>query len=480
MGVSLYTVRVVLNTLGAVDYGIYNVVAGVVTMFSFLSGAMATASQRYFSFDLGKKDYEQLKKTFSVSFTIYVIIALVVVLLAETIGLWFVYNKLVIPPERVQAARWIYQASIVSFVFTILTTPYMASIIAHEDMTIYAYVSIVEVILKLGIVFLLPFFSLDKLMLYGLLMAVVVIINTTVYRTICRKKYEECRAKLQWDTALFTELLSYTGWNLFGAVAGVFKLQGTSIILNQFCGPIVNASRAIAFQINSAVNSFSQNFSMALKPQIVKNFASHEYKILFDLLYRGCKFTFFLMFILTVPVILNLDFILKIWLVILPENVVTFSKLVLIESLIESLSYPMSTANQATGKIKKYQILLGTTVCLNLPISYLLLKLDFQPNSVFIVSILLIFVTTLIRTFFLNNIPLFSLKTIFLKVYLPVLLVVISITGCFTIINFHTESILDLLLNGFVELLIISVSIFFLGLNINEKKTVLRYLKKGA
>ena len=319
MVVSLYTVRVVLNTLGAEDYGIYNVVAGVVTMFSFLSSSMATASQRYFSFALGENDNEKLKKYFSMSFTIYCLIALIVLVLAETVGLWFVVNKLVVPMERKDAAFWIYQASVFSMIFTILTAPFMASIIAHEDMNIYAYVSIIEVVLKLGIVFLLPLFAIDKLIFYGLLMAVVVFINTAIYRTICVKKYSECKFSFFWEKDLFKELISYTGWNMFGAAVGVFKYQVVNIILNQFFNPIVNTARGIAQQVNSAVNSFAQNFSTAVRPQIIKTYASGEKDKMLQLMFRSCKATFLLMYVFALPLILEMPYVLKLWLKNVPD-----------------------------------------------------------------------------------------------------------------------------------------------------------------
>lgn len=363
--VSLYTVRVVLATLGAEDYGIYNVVAGVVTMFSFLSGAMATASQRYFSYALGQNDEVQLKRYFSMSFTIYCLIALVVVVIAETCGLWFVENKLVVPLERQQAAFWIYQASIFPTVCTILTAPFMASIIAHEDMNIYAYVSIVEVVLKLGIVFLLSLFPADKLIVYGFLMAAVVFVNTAIYRSICARKYRECRFSFFWDKRLFKELVGYTGWNMFGASVGIFKNQLVNIVLNQFFSPVVNAARGIAYQVNGAVTSFSQGFSTAVRPQIIKSYASGNKEEMLALMYRSCKATFFLMYVFTLPLSLEMSYVLGLWLGNVPENAILFTRLALLDALIDSVSYPLMTAAQATGKIGLYQSVVGGILLLN-------------------------------------------------------------------------------------------------------------------
>ncbi len=404
MVVSLYTVRVVLNTLGAEDYGIYNVVAGVVTMFSFLSGAMATASQRYFSFALGQDDESQLRRYFSMSLTIYCMIALVVVAVAETFGLWFVGNRLVVPAERAQAVFWVYQASVFSTVCTIVTAPFMASIIAHEDMNIYAYVSVVEVLLKLGIMFLLPLFPADKLVVYGLLTAGVVFVNTAMYRGICTRRYAECRFSLFWDKGLFKELVSYTGWNLFGASVGVFKNQLVNVMLNQFFSPVVNAARGIAFQVNGAVNSFSQGFSTAVRPQIIKSYAGGNKEEMLALMFASARFTFFLMFLFSCPIYFNLNEVLGVWLKNVPDYAVCFTKLVFIDAMIESISYPLGTGIQATGKVKWYQIVVGSIYLTNLPISYIFLVNGFKPEIVFYISICISMVALIARLFFMRYI----------------------------------------------------------------------------
>jgi O-antigen/teichoic acid export membrane protein len=260
MGVSLYTVRIVLNTLGVEDYGIYNVVGGIVVMFSFLSNTMASASQRFFAFELGRKDYDQLKKTFSMTVTIYLIIAVIILILAETLGLWFLNTQLSIPVERMETANWVYQFTIFSFMMTMLTVPYNAAIVAHERMNVYAYVSIVEAFLKLLIVYILVLFSYDKLKLYAILMFGVTTFITLIYRTYCKRQFQECSYNFYWEKPLFKELIGYSGWNLFGAIAGILNNQGINILLNIFFGPIVNAARAIAYQVNTAVNQFVTNF----------------------------------------------------------------------------------------------------------------------------------------------------------------------------------------------------------------------------
>lgn len=478
MVVSLYTVRVVLNTLGAEDYGIYNVVAGVVTMFSFLSNSMATASQRYFSFALGQNDSENLKKYFSMSFTIYCLIAFFVLVLAETVGLWFVTQKLVIPVDRQNAAFWIYQASVFSMIFTILTAPFMASIIAHEDMNIYAYVSIIEVVLKLGIVFLLPLFAIDKLIFYGLLMAGVVFINTAIYRTICVKKYVECKFSFFWEKSLFKELVSYTGWNMFGSAVGVFKNQIVNIILNQFFNPVVNAARGIAAQVNSAVNSFAQNFSTAVRPQIIKNYASGEKEKMLQLMFRSCKATFLLMFVFALPLILEMPYVLKLWLKNVPEYAVLFTILALLDALIDTISYPIMAAAQATGKIKLYQAVVGGVLLINAPIAFVVLKLGAPAFSVFIVSISVTSLAFIVRLCILKKLINFSFWNFIWKVFIPI----ICCAGLAYIIPYFVRNMLDssfirLCVTIVVSVICVALSGYFVALSKVERQWIVGIVK---
>lgn len=470
MLVSLYSVRVVLNVLGVVDYGIYTVVAGMVTMFSFLSVAMSTASQRYFSFELGKGNDDQLRRTFKMSFTIYVIIAFIVVIFAETIGLWFVHNMLAIPADRIFAARFVYQMAVISFVFTILTSPYMAAIIAHEDMNIYAYVSIFESILKLGIVFLLSLINIDKLIIYSILMTSTVIIVTATYRTICKTKYNECRAMLYWDPSLFKEMISFTGWNLFGASVNIFKIQAVNILLNQHFNPIVIASRGIATQVNSAVISFSQSFSTAVRPQIVKNFASGNMDEMRNLVYRSCKGTFFLMYLFILPLCLEINFVLQLWLKFPPRYVYIFTQLTLIDALIASASYPLIAVAQATGKVKLYQGVVAGILLLNMPLAYVSIIIGLPVESIFFVGILLTSIALIVRIVILGRLLYFPFKSVLNKVILP-----IGLSTCISYIipaylqTLFTESFLRFILITLISLLSVSVTGYFIMLSKDER-----------
>jgi O-antigen/teichoic acid export membrane protein len=470
MLVSLYTVRVVLNTLGVVDYGIYNVVGGIVVMFSFFSNTMDSAAQRFFAFDLGRNDIPRLKQTFGMTVTIYLIILVVVLLLAETVGLWFLNTQMVIPPDRMVAANWIYQFSILSFLVTIMVIPYNAVILAHENMAVYAYVSIGDVILKLAVVYFLLIFSVDKLKLYAVLMFVTTCMISFIYVIICKRKYVECSFRLYWDKGLFNTLISYSGWNLFGAVSGVLNNQGINILLNMFFGPIVNAARAIAYQLSSVVNQFVMNFHAAVRPQITKYYATEENEKMMSLVFKSSKYSYFLVFILSMPVLLETNYILQLWLKNVPQYVVLFTRLVIITALIDSLSYAMQTAVAATGKIKFYQIVVGGTLLFNLPISYGLLKLGFPPQATLYVAIVISVVCLFLRIWMLRALVDLSIRDYFKKVLMAVISVsVVAYIIPLVILFQMDENITRFMIIGVLAVLMSSITIYFIGLTNSER-----------
>ncbi len=479
MLVMLYTVRVVLNILGAEDYGIYNVVAGLVSMFSFLSGAMATASQRFFSYEIGRNDQVRLKQIFSLTVTVYALLAIIVVIVSETAGLWFVETQLTIPPERMAAARIVFQFSLLAFVVTILTTPYLAAIIAHEEMNIYAYVSIFEVVILLVLVSLLKFCVIDSLILYSIITFSVKLLVSLLYIIVCTHKFRECRYSFYWDTKRFRELFSYVGWNLFGSAAGVVRSHGVNVVLNIFFGPVVNAAAAIANQVNAAVKSFAQNFTTAVRPQIIKNYAADDITSMIRLVYASSKATFFLLFIFVLPLTLEMPFILGLWLKNPPEYAVLFTRLILIDALIDSVSYPLMTAAQATGKIKLYQSVVGGILLLNIPISIIFLLLNFSPTSVFVITLLLTFSAFIARMFILKLLIPFSIKDFIFTVWIPMGL-------CFLLSSILPISIYMTVPYPFVRLLInlglVSLTslllVYFIALSAEERDLVLTKLKK--
>jgi O-antigen/teichoic acid export membrane protein len=403
MLVSLYTVQVVLNTLGAEDYGIYNVVAGVVTMFGFLSNSMAGASQRYFSFEIGRGDFEQLKKVFSLNLAVYILLAIVVLILAETIGLWFVGNKLLIPMERKKVALFVYHFMVISFLFTILTGPYMALIISHEDMNIYAYIAMVEAALKLGVVWALSVLSWDKLKVYGVLLCIVAVTNSIIYRIVCFTKYRECRFKFYRNKKLFIEIVNYTAFNMIGAIAVVIKNQATTILLNQFFGSVIVASRGIALMVNGSVSNFSANFYTAVKPQIIKSYATEQNKEMLFLVFLSAKGIYFLMYVFVLPLVLEIPYILLFWLKQPPPYTDIFIRLLLLDALAGSLTVPMGAIAQATGKIRLYQLVANGILLLNLPIAWVVLQAGAPPYSVMIVSVFFTFAAQIIQIFIVGR-----------------------------------------------------------------------------
>lgn len=478
MGVSLFTVRVVLDTLGAVDYGLYNVVGGVVTMFSFLSGTMANASQRFFSFELGRKDLIQLKKTFSMTMTIYACLAIVILILAESVGLWFLNNRMTIPADRMVAANWVYQFSIFAFMMTMFTVPYNALIIAHERMKVFAYVSILEVTLKLLIVYLLLYFSFDKLILYSILTFLVTTIITMVYRFYCRRQFQESKFSFHWNKALFNEILNYSGWNLFGALASIFNNQGVNILLNIFFGPVVNAARAIAYKISSVINQFVMNFMTATQPQIIKYHALGDNKSMLDLVFKSSKLSYLLIFILSMPVLLESEFIFSLWLNEIPDYVIVYTRLIVIAALIDSLSFPLKTAAQATGKIKKYQISVGTVMLLTLPTAYLFYEYGFSSETVFYIAIINSIVCLFLRLILLSSMVGLKLSNFFSKVIFPIIIITISSYVLpLLIIYGMNQGILRFFLILVIGTFSTILFIYTLGMSRNEKKYIMGFVK---
>ena len=479
MLVSLYTVRVVLATLGAEDYGIYNVVAGVVTMFGFLSGAMATASQRYFSFEMGKGTETSLSKIFSVTLSIYALLCLVIILFAETLGLWFVNYKLVIPENRMAAANVIYQCAVGSFLLTVMTTPYMSDIIAHENMNVYAYVSIVEAVLKLVVVLVLRIGHADKLVLYGVLLLCVAAINTSLYRSYCRRRYTECRFRLLWDGKLFREMFSFIGWTLFGQFTTVVRYQAVTILLNQFFTPVVVAAKSIAQQVTNAVNVFSANFNTSLYPPIIKEYSFGNKEEMFRLINSGCKMTFFLMWVFTLPLVLHLDFVMSLWLKEVPEWTLLFTRLSLIEVLINSLSYPISTAARAPGKMRAYELTLGIMQILIFAISLVLFKAGFPAWSTFAVGIGMTALMMIVRLFIVRNLVQFSIARFAVEVMLPIFAICLVSAGIsiFSYMLFP-ETVIFRIFHIFLCVAVSAVSMLFIGMDRNQREKTVLMLKR--
>jgi O-antigen/teichoic acid export membrane protein len=479
MLVSLYTVRIVLNVLGVDDYGIYNVVAGVVTMLNFLGETMASASQRFFSVELGLKNISRLEQVFKTSLLIYLIIAGFILLLGETIGLWFTTAKLVIPEGRLNAALWVYQFSVLGFIFTMLSTPYTAMILANEDMNIYAYISIVESFLKLAIVFVLQLISIDKLILYGILLFCVSLIKASIFFFICMKKYPCCKSiGLYWNKKQFQEISHYTGWNFLGTATGMFRNQGITVLLNQFTNPAVVAARSISMQVNAAVSSFSNNFLNALNPQIIKNYASNEKQQMTQLVITGSKAAWFLVFLFSFPLYLEMPIVLQLWLKEIPDYTVQFTRLILIDMLINSISYPLVTLAMATGKIKAYEIILSSINMMGFVLAWVALSLGYVSASVFMIAIVLDIIMFFIRLAIVSRLANFPYLQYIKSVLLPVLAasLIAVILPLILIFNFQ-DNIIRLALTIVICIASLAVSVWFIGLSPVEKGAMRSFIK---
>ena len=479
MLVGLYTSRIVLETLGVEDFGIYNVVGGVVALFGLLSNSMCNAIGRFLTIELGKNDKVQLRRVFSTSINVLLLIAFGIMLLAEIIGVWYIYYKMNMPVGRQNAAMWAYQSSLFSFLFTMISIPYTAIIIAHEKMTAFAYMSIVEVLLKLVIVFLLMFFPFDKLKLYAVLMFVVSVVMRIMYRFYCKKHFEEANYLWTKDKGLLKGMFSFASWNFIDYGAYILNQYGLDIVVNLFFGVTINAARGIASQVNGTVNKFVQNFMSALNPQIYKTYAREDYKSMHLLIVRGAKFSYFLMLFMIIPICLETKEILSLWLVNVPQYAVEFIRWTLIISILSTLSNTLITALYATARLKKYMLIVGLIDILNLPITYLVLRTIDYPIVVYYVWFANSFILAILRLALIHKqikmSLLFYVKKVYFRVFLVTILAVIfpmwiSMTQEDSLIRF-----IEVCLVSFISTLFF---VFICGLNKNERMGLIRKIKR--
>jgi O-antigen/teichoic acid export membrane protein len=479
MGVSLYTSRIVLNALGVEDFGIYNVVGGIVSMFILLNGSMAAATQRFLTFELGKNNKQKLKAIFSVSITIHHLIALVILILGETLGCWFLNTQMNIDSNRMNAANWVYQCSMMAFIVNIISVPYNAAIIAHERMKAFAYVSILEAILKLLIVFVLPLVDFDKLKLYAVLILAVSVVIRIIYGSYCKINFEESQYKFSWNRKLFVEMGSFAGWNFIGASSAILMSHGVNILLNIFCGVVVNAGRGIATKVQNVVSGFIDNFMMALNPQITKSYASGNKKYLFQLVQQSARFSYYLMLFLSLPILIEAECILKLWLNIVPNYTVIFVRLSLIYAIAQTLSKPLVTAMLATGNIKRYQIIVGGLQMMNLPFSYLALKLGSEPQSTTVIAIIFSFACLSARLWLLRGMIGLPVNDYLKNVLLNTIIVTaISIISPLIVYKTMHPGLLRLLSVCIASVLSTVIVSFFVGLSRLEREFTLQKINQ--
>lgn len=481
LSISLYTSRIVLDRLGVNDYGVYSLIAGFVMIFSFFNSAMTATTQRFLAYDIGENNIGRLKKTFNATINIHIGISFLFLLLSETIGLWFINTKLNLPDNRIEVINWVYQFSIFTFVLAIIQVPYEALIVAREKMKIYALFSVIDTVLKLVVAYLIGIASLDGLITYSFLLLAASLIVRLSQKIYCKKNFNETKYNFFYDKEYYKVILSYSGWSLFGNVAAVAKGQGINVVLNIFFGTAVNAAYGITLQVQNAVQAFVNNFQMAANPQIIKYYAAGDKELCVKLILRSSKYSFFLVFILAFPIITNIEFILESWLFSPPQHTSTFIVLCLINLLIEVISGPLMIGAQATGQIKWYQIIIGTLIFLNLPLSYIVLRYQNLPEIVFLISILISVLALLFRLYFLKiNLDL-SIRDFLYEVFFKIL-----VTSSSTIILFHGITTMIKFENNFTHvitkimiLIIISIfAIFKLGLDGAERSYFKQFIFK--
>lgn len=478
MAVTFFTARVILKSLGATDYGIYNVVGGVVTMLGFLNSALSASTSRFLTYELGVGDTEKLKKTFSASLNLHIAIALLVLIIGETVGLWFFAHKLVIPEDRMMAAFWVYQFSIITTMVNFTQVPYSATLISHENMSVYAYVGLYEAFMKLAIAFVIMYSPIDRLIFYGFLLMTNTVTIQLFYRYFTKRRYEECRFRLVKDKSLYKTLIGYSGWDLFGNLACVCQNQGVSIVLNMFFGPLVNAARAIAVQIQTAVKMFTRNFMVAVRPRVVKNFAENKYDEMYGLTFTAIRFSLVLMMALVLPLLFETDFVLKIWLDEgYPPETALFARIILISAFFDTIENGQNMSFHAIGRIKTGNLVCGTIMILSLPLGYLLLKLGLPAETVFYAVIFTNVLNLVITLFIMKGYVCFSIRKMFKDTFFPVLIVaIITLIGPIVICRQIDMGIGRFLINCVAIEVLLLLSSWFVVLKEQERKQLVKII----
>ena len=472
MGVQLYTSRVILSTLGIEDFGIYNVVGGIVVIFTTLCGSLSGATSRFITFELGKKNYERLNQVFNAAFIAHSAIALIIVLLCETVGLWLFYEKMIIPADRMNAAFWVFQISVLTTIFSVTQTPYNACIIAHEDMKIYAYVGIVEVLLKLAVVYALLISPIDKLVFYASLLCIVQISIMIMYRYYCRH-YEECKLRFYKAPSLFKEIFIYAGSDMIGTISVLAQGQGLNLLLNMFYGPVVNAARAIAYQVQGAVTQFSNNFFTAARPQIIKLYADGKVEEMMRLVYNSSWISFYMLLMISLPLCYERDFVLTLWLGKYPDHTGSFLILIMILCLIQALKTPRTTIYHATGHLFRSNVIVGGVLCTAFPLAYIFLKLGGSPESVFWAANISMIFSELASVFILKRYIKYSISDYLLNIHGRCLLVSVFAEFILYFIQQIFESgFLRVIVMSISSVIVISLLAYLIGINADLRMAV--------
>lgn len=470
MFIGLFTSRINLQSLGVDNFGIYNVVGGVVALFSVLTGSLSVAISRDITFEIGRGDKERLKKVFSTAVTIQIFLSVIIVILVEIGGVWFLNNKMVIPADRLYAANWVLQFSIVSFVLTLISVPYNACIIAHEKMSAFAYITIYEAIMKLLIAYSVFVTPIDKLITYAALLLFLSFSMRLIYGVYCSRKFEECHYHFVFDKDLLKQMGGFAGWTMFGNLAYVGYSQGLNILLNLFFGPSVNAARGVAMQVNEKVSAFCTNFQMALNPQITKSYAVNDLERMHTLVFASSKYSFFMLMLLSLPIMIEAQSILHYWLGIVPDHAVWFVRLIFMILMVDATANPLTVGAQANGKIKVYQIVVGSILLLIVPISYVALKMGCMPEGVFIVHLCTVITAQCVRIYMLRGMIQLSLRAYINKVVVRIgMVVATSIILPLLLHNYLQPNFLNMVLVCVVSMLSVLACVYTLGLNSSER-----------
>lgn len=479
MAISIYTSRVVLYSLGVNDYGIYNVVGGFVSLFSVVNASMVSAIVRFITVAQGNENIDESRKVFCTSVNIEIIIGSIVLILAETIGLWFVNNKLVIPEERLFAANVVYQLSVLSFLAGLINIPYNASIVAHEKMSAFAFISIFEALWKLFVAYVICYTQYDKLIVYAVLLCCISIMLIFTYGIYCRWRFQECKYGFYFDKEILTKMLKFAGWETIGSSASVIRDQGLNILLNLFFGPVVNAARGVSMQVYTAIINFVNNFCMALNPQIIKAYTQNNMDYLMKLVFKGARFSYYLMFFLSLPVLVNTHYLLNLWLDSVPEHTVAFVRLILITGLISTLSETLCTTQNATGNNKWYQIIIGGTNLLTIPVAYLALILGAPSESVFVVTILIEVIRLFLRLPILNRMVDINILAFVKEVILyPFIISVEASIIPVCLKSYLNESFATFFFVSLLCVVCVSLFVYVQGLSDEERFYLLKIVKK--
>lgn len=478
MLVGLYTSRVVLNVLGVEDYGLYNVIGGIIALFTVLNSALINTTSRFITVSLAKGNAHDTRQIFNMSLLLHFLVGLFIVILGETIGLWYLHNKLVIPEGREVAAEWLYQFTVVSAFVTTINVPYSASIIAHEKIDFYAIIQLIDIFLNLGIALLLKVAPFDILIFYASLILLVKILNVTVNFIYCRRFFDEVRFLLYWSWSKFKEILKFIGWAIVGNFSNMFYTQGINLMLNAFCGPAVNAARGIAVQVQGVVAQMANNVQTAINPQIMKNYAVNNLERMHMLICASSRFCYYLLFLIALPIMLEADYILELWLGIVPDHTVNFIRLTLVASLLDAFINPMFTANLASGKLNLYYIPVSIVSFSFMFITYFTIKTTGIPESVFLCYLAMVALGVFVRIFVMRKQVQLPKRVYIKQAVLPTVVVTLlaAIPPVFTHLSIEND-ILRLVVTLVVSVFSIGVCVITVGITESERKYGFSFIK---